>query len=84
MIKVKCIDDSNRPADIPLSSWITKGEYYTVVNAFYGFGGVLIFQLAERDLTPFPPYKGFDAKRFGAVEDKAKTVTQKELVYEDT
>lgn len=80
---VTCIDDSNRPADIPLSAWITKGEKYTVVDAFHGFGGVLIFQLAERDLTPYFPYKGFDAKRFGAVEDPARIVTQKEIVYEN-
>jgi len=78
---VTCIDDSNRPADIPLSAWITKGEKYTVVDAFYGFGGVLIFQLAERDLTPYFPYKGFDAKRFGAVEDPAIIATQREVVY---
>lgn len=78
---VTCIDDSNRPVDIPLSAWITKGEKYTVVDAFTGFGGVLIFQLAERDLTPYFPYKGFDAKRFGAVEDPARIATQREVVY---
>lgn len=80
-MQVICLDDSNRPADIPLSAWITKGEKYIVIDAFYGFGGVLIFQLAERDLTPYFPYKGFDAKRFGVVEDPARIVTQKEVVY---
>ena len=79
---VICLDDSNRPSDIPLSAWITKGQKYTVVDAFTGFGGVLIFQLAERDLTPYFPYKGFDAKRFGAVEDPVKIATQKEIVYD--
>lgn len=81
MIKVECIDDSNRPSDIPLSSWITKGEYYTVVDAFYGFGGVMIFQLAERDLTPFPPYKGFDASRFRIVEFPKVIAEIKEEAY---
>lgn len=80
-MKVECIDDSNRPADIPLSCWITKGDYYTVVDAFYGFGGVLIFQLEERDLTPFPPYKGFDASRFRIVTSPTFTATVKEEAY---
>lgn len=79
---VICVDSSNRPESIPLSSWIEKGEKYTVVNAFYGFGGVLIFQLAERDLTPFPPYKGFDANRFRPSEDLDSFVFYKEEVEE--
>jgi len=79
---VTCIDDSNRPADIPLSAWITKGEKYTVVDAFHGFGGVLIFQLAERDLTPYFPYKGFDAKRFRPSDDLDSFVFFKDKVEE--
>ena len=62
--RVKCVNDSFKPSDIPLSSWVKKDNFYTVIDAFHGFGGVLIFQLEEIDLTPFPPYKGFDAKRF--------------------
>ena len=69
MTKVKCINNSNRPSDIPLSSWVEKDNFYTVINAFHGFGGVLIYQLEEIDLTPFPPFKGFDASRFVEEDD---------------
>ena len=81
-MNVKCVDDSNRPSDIPLSSWVKKDEKYTVVNAFHGFGGVLIFQLAEIDLTPFPPYKGFDANRFRPLDDIDSFVFFKDEVEE--
>lgn len=63
-MKVVCIDDSNKPSDIPTSAWITKDQVYTVTDAFYGMDNVPIVQIAERDLTKYPPYKGFHATRF--------------------
>jgi len=63
-MKVECIDDSFRPADIPLSKWITKGEVYTELKRYKGLNGVEIVEIEEIDLKPFPPYKGFAASRF--------------------
>ena len=31
-MKVVCIDDTNRPIDIPESKWVKKDEIYTIVK----------------------------------------------------
>ena len=31
MLRVTCINDSNRPKQIPPEKWIVKGEHYTVI-----------------------------------------------------
>lgn len=65
---VVCIDDSNRPEDIPLSSWVVRGKEYTIVNSFVGFGGAEIVEIAEIDLKKITNgiYGGFRASRFSA------------------
>lgn len=67
-MRALCIDDSNRPEDIPLSSWVVRGEEYTIVNSFIGFGGVEIVEIAEIDLKKITNgiYGGFRASRFSA------------------
>lgn len=62
---VKCIDDSYRPNDIPLSYWIKKESIYTVINSYKDMNGTLLFELEEIDLKPLGLlYKGFSANRF--------------------
>jgi hypothetical protein len=74
MDKILCINDKNRPNEIPLSKWIKKGEFYTPIKLLKCNvqGGILGFILAEIDLdASCEPYKCFDVKRFAVpVEDK--------------
>jgi len=62
---VICINDENRPNDIPISKWIVKGNEYTVV-AFDKLGmmnGEIGIQVAEIDLTGCQ-YTYFISSRF--------------------
>ena len=66
-MKVICINDSNKPAKIPLEQWIKKGEEYTITRLIHlaitpGKMGVL---LKEVQLSPSCfPYEFYDADRF--------------------
>ena len=65
--RVICINDQDRPNDIPTSKWIKKGELYTVieVSKMRMQGGLLGFKLQEVDLDTCFPYQYFSATRFG-------------------
>jgi len=77
---VECINDSNRPADIPLSKWVKKGNAYTVITAYNDMNGVLLFVLEEIDLTDLNiPYKGFAAYRFAPIEGLEELIEGLEL-----
>lgn len=64
--KVVCVDDSNRPNDIPLSKWVKKGHQYTVtkVAKLLVQGGTLGFKLEEINIDECFPYQYFAAHRF--------------------
>jgi len=70
-MKVICINDSNKPAKIPLEQWIKKGEEYTITRLIHlaitpGKMGVL---LKEVQLSPSCfPYEFYDADRFIPLE----------------
>lgn len=61
---VVCVNDANRPDDIPLSKWIKKDDVYTVkkllTNAITG----QMFVLEEIDLSDCVAYGGFAVSRF--------------------
>lgn len=68
-IPVICIDDRNRPQDVPVNLWPVKGQPYTITG-FYrmltqGSYGV---SLAEMDITACHPYKYYLANRFAPTE----------------
>ena len=46
--KALCINDADRPSDIPLSQWIQKGKLYTVIKVgkMLVQGGKIGFHLA--------------------------------------
>lgn len=68
-MKVICIDDSAKPAEIPNSYWVKKDNIYTVINAFKDMNGVLLFQLEEIRLENAGTlYKGFASSRFKPLE----------------
>ncbi len=63
MFKVICINDKNRPPEIPTSCWIKEGQEYTVVRV--GMNKLTrdeYFILEE--VQPTPPYGGYHINRF--------------------
>lgn len=66
-VKVICLDDSNRPKEIPLEKWIKKDSQYHITHIYYHpqqkIQGV---ELAEIDLDESClPYSSFALRRFG-------------------
>lgn len=81
-MKVICVNDSNRPNEIPTSKWIKKDQEYTVINAIKCNiqGGILGFELEEIDLKGCEPYLYFAAHRF-SISPPVKVV-EDELIEE--
>jgi hypothetical protein len=67
--KVICINDADKPSDIPNSKWIKKGNLYTVnkVVKMIIQGGKLGFYLDEVNLDGCAPYSAYSANRFGVI-----------------
>lgn len=66
-MKVKCINDSGKPAKIPESEWIKKGNVYTVIKAVpMGLQpGKFGYKLEEVKLSPRSfPYEYYESSRF--------------------
>jgi len=59
-------DISNRPNEIPISKWLTKGQEYNVVSTIKcnTQGGEYGYVLEEIDLTGCEPYICFATRRF--------------------
>jgi hypothetical protein len=58
-----CIDDKNKPHDIPNNCWIKENEVYTAIGiAKDGFQNVYCVSLAE--VEPPSPYTGYKLSRF--------------------
>ena len=84
-MQVTCINDLNRPKQIPESKWVKKGEVYTVLYASTMSIQVnkLGFKLKEIELDESCfPYEYFDAERFAVVEASKTKVASEELVAE--
>jgi hypothetical protein len=66
MIECICIDDSNKPKEIPQDKWVKKGEKYHVIYTVTVLPQKeLAFHLYEIQLTDNElPYEYFLAKRF--------------------
>jgi hypothetical protein len=62
---VRCIDDSQRPDEIPVTKWVKAGEAYSVVGWQRSITqDCWFFILKEIDLTGCGMYKGFSTDRF--------------------
>jgi len=79
--KIICLDDSNRPNDIPISKWIKRNEIYTLIriDKMNMQNGELGFELEEIDLSDCFPYTRFAAYRFGVLINPKSEVEEKEL-----
>lgn len=65
-IKVLCINDENKPAEIPQEKWLVKGKEYHIQHVFNqlqqkGMKGV---EVTEIDISNCLPYNCFDIQRF--------------------
>jgi hypothetical protein len=73
-----CINDSNRPNEIPVSKWIKKGNTYNVIFTVTVLPQKeLGVQLAEIELTDKElPYEYFLANRFSFTEENLKKLIE--------
>lgn len=71
MIRCACVNDKNRPNDIPTTKWVKKGQIYTIVFAIVVLPQrELGLQLEEIDLDEScAPYEYFLANRFAFLKD---------------
>lgn len=84
-MKVICINDANRPNEIPSNRWIKKDIIYTVIEAMKCNvqGGLLGYKLEEINIDDCVPYKYFAANRFRPLADAPVETEVEELVEED-
>jgi hypothetical protein len=80
-MKVICINDANRPNEIPSNRWIKKDKFYTVLEAVKCNvqGGLLGYKLEEINIDDCVPYKYFAANRFRPVVDVPQIVEEEVL-----
>ena len=66
MIECFCINDKDRPNDVPLSKWVKEGDTYNIIYATVVLPqNILAFQLQEIDLDDKCfPYQYFSSERF--------------------
>jgi hypothetical protein len=71
MIECICINDSDRPKEIPVNKWVKKGEPYTVIYTVTVLPQKqLAFHLAEIELDESNlPYEYFLAYRFAFTKE---------------
>lgn len=69
-MKVQCINDKNKPTEIPIEKWIKYGEMYTVIKVVTTLDNQPGFVLKEIELGEDTfPYDCFNPKRFAQVEE---------------
>jgi len=71
-IKIVCINDRNKPLEIPNDKWITYGQIYTLINVqFLNINNQMGFELLEITLDESCfPYHYFTPDRFIPITDK--------------
>jgi hypothetical protein len=77
-VKAICINDSNRPKEIPPNKWVKKDNEYEIIFTCTAMPQkVLAFQLAEIELTnDHLPYEYFKADRFAFTEENLLLLQQ--------
>ena len=80
-IKVICIDDKNRPNEVPLNRWIKEGEAYHIIqiDKLNAQGGIYGCKLAEIDNDDLAPYQYFRLTRFAVpmtIQDEEEVLDQ--------
>jgi hypothetical protein len=94
-MKVICIDDTNRPNEIPLSKWVKKGTVYSVKRVWHirmkpGTYGLELDGFDMSDCFPylyfssvrFAPISDDKAERFASIEEQLKKIEKKPEIIE--
>ncbi len=78
MVEVLCIDNYNRPDEIPRSKWIQFGFKYHITHVyFHPMQGVQGVDLAEVKLTPDCfPYETYKLSRFAITMENYKKLLE--------
>lgn len=78
MVECICIDDKNKPKEIPDSKWLKEGNKYNIIYTVIVLPQrELAVMLSEIELTDKEmPYEYFLAKRFGFSEENLKKLIQ--------
>lgn len=78
MVKCTCIDDKNKPAEIPTSSWVKVEESYHITHIYYHVNqGIQGCSLYEKPLgEDCAPYESFKLSRFGINVDDLKKLIE--------
>lgn len=81
-MKVICIDDKNRPNEVPASHWIEEGKIYTVIHhcKLNIQGGKIGYKLEEINIDNYSPYEYFDSGRFNPYIGPVEAVALEELI----
>jgi hypothetical protein len=81
-----CIDDKNKPKEIPANKWLVNGNKYTVVYTVVVLPQrQLAFHLEEIDLDEAcKPYEYFLASRFAFTEDNLEKLMELIEICNDT
>lgn len=71
MIKVICLNDKNKPAEVPENEWIKELEWYHIIlitiHPEQGF--ISGCELAEVSIHSCPKYSAYRLDRFGFLEE---------------
>jgi hypothetical protein len=82
-MKVVCINDKNKPKQIPFNKWIKEGEQYTVIFAtpLNIQKNKLGYQLKEIDLDKSCfPYHYFDSSRFKELDTSSAVKAEEQEI----
>jgi hypothetical protein len=88
-MRVVCINDKNKPNEIPQNLWIKEKEIYEVKKVSRDKYGNYMLTLVKPRLTKecWPYHRGYNANRFAVVnpdlEDEADNVLKKMLEEHD-
>mgnify|MGYP000008471304 FL=1 len=79
MCRLLCINDLNKPDEIPSKKWVTKGQEYTCIwiTIHPNQGNIQGVQLAEITLDETcAPYETYKLDRFGIHKDDFEAFVQ--------
>jgi hypothetical protein len=77
-VRVVCIDDKNKPVEIPQRKWIIEGQEYHILFVVYSVPSkTMAYDLEEIELDEScMPYQHFSAKRFAIHKDDLEEFQQ--------
>tara|TARA_R110001606_G_C14975992_1_gene603780 strand:+ start:201 stop:461 length:261 start_codon:yes stop_codon:yes gene_type:complete len=84
-MKVICINDQNKPAEVPSSKWIKKGNKYTIIKVekMLMMPGTFGVELEEIDLSDCFPHTRFNSNRFKIVDPVDNLIEKLENMLEE-